>query len=120
MLEGRDDESRRTQPLFDCLGLGTGRYEVGTYWKSGHTQIDLIVLGLDDREVRIIEAKWIARRAGVATGYLTQLLDKRHPQADSPDWHCSRYLALSKDTPAAIRRHAARDDIHILQLSDLF
>ena len=46
--------------------------------------------------------------------------DERHPQADSPDWHCSRYLALPKDTTAAFRRHAARDDIPILQLGDLF
>lgn len=117
--EGRDDESLRTQPLFDKLGLCSGRYAWGTYWRPGKTQIDLVVEGKDDREIRIIEAKWISRAVHAGSTYPEQVLGKVYPTRGAT-WRQSRYLALSKGFSVGFRDKAADKGVRIIELGDLF
>jgi predicted AAA+ superfamily ATPase len=118
--EGCHDESARTQRVFDKLGLRSGRYEWGTYWEQGRTQIDLVVAGLDDREFRIIEAKWISRNVDIASTYLDQLLDKRFDVSARRSWRRSDYLALSRGFSTGFRDSATARGVRIIDLADLF
>lgn len=117
--EGRDDESQRTQPIFGKLGLRSGRYSWGTYWKPGKAQIDLVVEGKDDREIRIIEAKWISRAVHADSTYLEEVLGKLYPTRDAT-WRQSHHLALSKGFSAGFRDKAAGKGVRIIELGDLF
>jgi uncharacterized protein len=118
--QGQDDESMRTAPLFDKLGLRSGRYRVGTYWEAGTTQIDLVVEGLDDREVRIIEAKWIARDPDASSALLDQLRRKVHRPSEPGSWRTSRHLALSRRGSTGFRREARAGGVGLIELADLF
>lgn len=115
---GCDDESARTQPIFERLKLGSGRYQWGTYWEPGRTQIDLVVSGLDDREHRIIEAKWVSGKVNASTDFVRQVLAKQFPLQRG--WRKSHYLVLSADCTAALRRRAAAQGVTIIGLEELF
>lgn len=118
--EGQDDESLRTQALFEKLGLRSGRYRVGTYWEPGKTQIDLVVEGLDDREIRIIEARWIARDPDASSGLLEQVQRKVHRPSEPGSWRTSRHLALSRAGSSGFRREAREQGVGLIGLEDLF
>lgn len=114
--EGCDDVTARTQPLFRKLSLGTGRYRWGTYWEAGKTQIDLLVDGLDDREVRVIEAKWVSRRVHAGSDFPRQVLGKMYEES----WRHSNYLALSGGHTRGLAERAAQQDVGLIGLEDLF
>lgn len=105
---------------FDKLALLSGRYEWGTYWKPGVTQIDLVVAGEDDREVRIIEAKWTSRRIDAASDLPDQLLDKRYEGERRKTWRQSRHIALSSGYTPGFAKRARDQGIGIIELADLF
>ncbi len=118
---GQGDESRRTQGLFRVLGLETGRYQVGTYWDPGKTQIDIVVQGIDDRELRIIEAKWISGRASVTSGLVPEVQNKVYPlPARRYSWRRRSFLALSRGASKGLQTLAARKNVGIIELADLF
>jgi len=114
---GRNDLSARAPGIFQKLKLRTGSYEWGTYWSHGKTQIDIVVRGLDDREVRIIEAKWTNRTVDAASPYPEQVLAKMY---DPQDWRMSFYLALSAGHSQGFGQRAARMGIGLIDLEDLF
>jgi uncharacterized protein len=120
VAEGSTDESMRTPALFEKLGLGSGLYTSGTYWDHDSTQIDLIVENPGDREVRIIEAKWISKAPNAADGFIEQVLAKRHRPRDPGDWTYSHHLALSKPGTKDFTARARRRGVGILELGDLF
>lgn len=114
---GRRDESAREPAIFGKLGLRRGRFRWGTYWQAGQTQIDLVVEGLDDREVRLIEAKWIGRRVTLGSDYTDQVLAKRY----SPDsWRRSHHLVLSAGFSEGFAEQAAHRALGVIELADLF
>jgi len=114
---GRDDLSARSPALFEKLKLRTGNYEWGTYWSHGKTQVDIVVRGLDAREVRIIEAKWIGATVHAGSHYPEQVLTKMY---DPKDWRMSFYLALSSDHTKGFAQRAERMGITLIGLQDLF
>lgn len=118
--QGQIDESRRNPRLFSKLGLEAGRYRVGTYWDPGTTQIDLVVEGLDDREVRIIEVKWIGREPDASSNLLDQVCGKDHHPSEPGSWRTSRYLALSREGTEGFRAEAKARGVRLIGLGDLF
>ncbi len=118
--EGRDDESLRTQPIFDKLALRAGRYTWGTYWEQGRTQIDLVIEGQQDREMRIVEAKWISKRVDATSDFPDQVLSKRYPAKKRGQWRRSHYLALSKGFTRSFLAKTEEKDIRIIEIGDLF
>ncbi len=117
---GQADESARSPALFEKLGLRSGRYRVGTYWEAGTTQIDVVVEGLDDREVRIIEAKWLARDPDASGDLVDQVLRKVHRPSGAGTWRTSHHLALSREGTAGFRREAEARGVGVIVLEDLF
>jgi AAA+ ATPase superfamily predicted ATPase len=113
---GRRDEGARRPPIFDKLGLRRGRFRWGTYWQPGETQIDIVIEGIDDREVRLLEAKWIGRRVSAGNDYKDQVLAKRYPGP----WRKSRHLMLSAGATPGFTAEARRRGVGILGLADLF
>ena len=104
--------------IFDKLGIPERGYDWGHYWAQGVTQVDLVVESAKDRESRVLEAKWIARKADVTRGYLEQVCQKgyRPPRG----FRLSFYLVMSKP-PTKGLREAARDlEVQIVGLEDLF
>lgn len=120
LARGCDDESSRVQPLFTKLALESGRYRWGTYWAHGKTQIDLVIEGIDDREVRIIEAKWISKSADVSSTHLDEVRNKSHPPSTRDGWRRTHHLATSRPGSAGFRRRAEELGIGIIELADLF
>ena len=114
---GRIDQGARSPGIFKKLKLTTGRFEWGTYWSPGKTQIDLVVRGLDDREVRIVEAKWTHRTVDAASNYPEQVLTKMY---DPKDWRMSFYLALSAAHTQGFEQRATRMGVGLIDLEDLF
>lgn len=120
LARGCDDESERNAGLFDRLGLTTGRYRWGTYWVQGQTQIDLVVEGLDDREVRIIEAKWTNQPVHADPNVLDQVLSKRHRPSTPGPWRTSHHLVLSGGCSSSFQEQADAQGMGVIELSDLF
>ena len=114
--QGCDDESLRTQPVFHKLALRPGRYRWGTYWEAGKTQIDLLVVGQDDREVRVIEAKWVSRRVDAGSDFPRQVLDKMYGET----WRRRNFLALSRGHTSGFAERASRQGVGVITLEDLF
>ena len=104
-------------PIYDSLSLREKRYEVGAYWVDKVTQIDLIVESSEDRESRIIEAKWLNQRVDISTSYVDQLKNKKYCSPDG--YKQSRFLlcsgGYSKDFSLSLP-----DNIKILHLEELF
>ncbi len=114
---GRTDLSAREPAIFEKLKLGSGAFEWGTYWSVGRTQIDIVVRGLDDREVRIVEAKWTGRTVDAASPYPEQVLAKMY---DPAQWRMSFHLVLSAPHTRGLAQKAARMGITLIELEDLF
>jgi uncharacterized protein len=120
LARGCNNEAARTQPIFDKLGLRSGPYEWGTYWQAGRSQIDLVVVGLHDREIRIIEAKWISRKVGAMADFPEQALRKQYSVGGRRAWPRSHYLVLSKGHTAAFGQRASAQGVQIIELEDLW
>ncbi len=118
--EGCEDESARTQRLFEKLALPVGPYVWGTYWLPRRTQIDLCISGLADRELRIIEAKWISRTVDASSDFPEQVLGKRISSGARSSWRRRCFLALSKGFSRGFARRAAKESVSIIELEDLF
>jgi predicted AAA+ superfamily ATPase len=103
--------------IFDKLGIPEKGYAWGHYWEQGATQVDLVVESSQDRESRVLEAKWIARKADVTRGYLEQVRQKSYTPPRG--FRLSFYLVMSKP-PTKGLRDAARDlAVQIVGLEDL-
>ena len=110
--------SSMSESVFNKLGIHERGYRWGPYWEQGATQVDLIVESGADRESRVLEAKWIARKAGVAHGYLAEVQQKGY--IPPRGYGLSFYLVLSQAPTQGLRKAAKRQDVQILELNDLF
>jgi hypothetical protein len=118
--QGRDSISRRTPTIFDKLSLRGGGYQCGTYWDPGVTQVDLVVVGEDDRELRIIEAKWISRSVDAGSPFPGQILEKRFGLGERDSWRRSHHLVLSAGHSPGFAQRARERGIGVIELRDLF
>lgn len=118
--EGSADDSARTPHVFEKLGLRTGNYTSGTYWDRWSTQIDLIIESPGDRDVRIVEAKWISKASSVKTEFIDEVLAKKHYPRTTGDWTYSHYVALSKPGTKGFYKKAKRLGVGVIELADLF
>ena len=116
---GKHSLDQRHAPIFTALSLKQINYEIGTYWKPGSTQIDLVVHSKEDREIRIIECKWIATTPGVSTEYVKEVSQKKFPNIPK-DWSRSNWLVLSQKPTKALLEDAEEKGVKVLTLSDLF
>ena len=110
--------SSMSESVFNKLGIHERGYRWGPYWEQGATQVDLIVESGADRESRVLEAKWITRKAGVAHGYLAEVQQKGY--IPPRGYGLSFYLVLSQAPTQGLRKAAKRQDVQIVELSDLF
>jgi hypothetical protein len=120
LRSGCADESRRTQNIFARLSLKKGSYEWGTYWKQGETQIDLVVAGLDDRELRIVETKWIGGAPSDTAAVASQVVSKLYDSGKWKSWHRSHYLVVSGKATESLRTKSAAQGVSVVSLADLF
>jgi AAA+ ATPase superfamily predicted ATPase len=119
MDEGSTDETARTPAVFEKLGLGSGTYTSGTYWDHGGTQINLIIAHPGDREIRIVEAKWISRAPNTNDRFIDQVLEKVHHPRQPGDWTYSHHLVISRQGTKAFYEKAKRKGVRIIELADL-
>ena len=104
--------------IFEKLGLLEKGYDWGHYWEQGATQIDLVVESSRDRESRVLEAKWIARKADVTRGYLEQVSQKGYTPPRG--FRLSFYLVMSKPPTRGLRKAAQELEVQIVGIEDLF
>lgn len=106
------------EKIFSKLGVTREGYDWGQYWEIGKTQVDLVVESARDRESRVIEAKWIARKADVTRGYLQQVKQKAYMPPRG--YRLSFFLVMSRPPTRGLREAARRHEVQIVDLSDLF
>jgi len=117
VIDCRASSSQR-EKLFEKLGISEAGYRWGHHWQWGETQIDLIVESSADRESRVLEAKWLSTTASVTHGYIEQLEEKAyHPPRG---YRISFFLVLSKSPSKGLRNAAAKRDVSLIDLDDLF
>jgi len=117
---GCDDESQRRQGMYTRMSLKKGRYEWGTYWKHGETQIDLVAAGTDDRELRIIEVKWIGGTTPDASGLAKGVVSKLYDTGKWKSWRRSHYLVLSRKAGRTLTQQCAARGVMVVSIDDLF
>ncbi len=100
------------------MGLSHFNYKVGYYWEEGITEVDIIVKAPDARESKIIEAKWISKKASGNTPYIDQVLGKeyRAPKRYTIEY----YLVLSRGWTAPVKKKAKDEEVALMTLKDLF
>ena len=106
------------EPILKKLDLTEESFTVGHYWDERRTQVDLIVENADDRESRVLELKWISNTADLSAGYIEQVRNKEY--SPPKGWTISYHLLLSRPVSAAFRKKAAREQVQVLGLDDLF
>jgi hypothetical protein len=104
--------------IFDKLGISEKGYDWGHCWEQGTTQVDLVVQSSRDRESRVLEAKWIARKADVTRGYLEEVRQKGYTPPRG--YRLSFFLVISKPPTKGLREAARELEVQIVGLEDLF
>ncbi len=118
---GATNTSHRKALLFSKLQLGSSSFQVGTFWTPNQTQIDIVISCNDDRQVRILEAKWKGSAVGLSEGeeFLEALESKAYP-LPRDNWSKKLFLVLSGGATDACKKMARDRDISIITLDDLF
>ena len=116
---GKFNLDHRITPIFSLLTLKQISYEVMTYWIPNKTQIDIVLYSKEDREVRIIECKWLSSKPGSTTDYATETVKKNFPNIPK-DWLRSNWLMLSCAPSEAFVIEGKKNAVSILTLDDLF
>ena len=106
------------EPILEKLALADEEFAVGHYWENGKTQVDLLIEQGEDRETRILELKWISKKAGVKSGYLDEVKGKKY--SPPKGWSVSHHLLLSQAATEPFQKMAAEEEVQILGLEDLF
>ncbi len=114
----RRANSTMHENIFKKLNIHEPNYYFGHYWESNTTQVDLIVESSVDRETRIFEAKWIATKAGLTHGYLEQIRQKTYTPPRG--FRLSFYLVISKSPTKGLKEAAQKQNVQIVELTDLF
>ncbi len=117
---GCDNENERTQSIFQKLALQKGEYKCGTYWIQNKIQVDIIVEGLMDRELRIIEAKWVSSTPDASEDFVNKILEKDFENKTWKSWRKKHYIITSKSTSSGLSKKAKKCNVSLLLLSDLF
>ena len=110
--------SSMDERMFDKLGISEKGFDWGHYWEPGRTQVDLVVESSQDRESRVIEAKWIAGKADVTRGYLEQTFGKGYTPPRG--YRLSFYLVMSKPPTKGLREVAEGFPVQFVGIEDLF
>jgi predicted AAA+ superfamily ATPase len=114
----RRANSSMSEEIFDKLRISEKGYDWGHYWAQGTTQVDLVIESSTDRESRVLEAKWIAKKADVTRGYLEQVCQRTYMPPRG--YRLSFYLAMSKPPTKGLREAAKQLEVQIVGLPDLF
>lgn len=98
--------------------MGIGSYEVGTYWQTGQTQIDIVVACAEDRQMRLIEAKWKGSKISTQECQdLAQELKNKTLPLPNTTWMTSYHLVVSSGVAQSPKLAA---DVQIISLDELF
>ena len=116
---GKSNLSQRSTPMFSAFSLKQISYEVSTYWMAGRTQIDIVLSSKEDREVRIIECKWLSSKLGSTTNYVMDVVRKNFPNIPK-QWHRSNWLMLSRQPSSSLVKEAKENGVTVLTIDDLF
>lgn len=106
------------ETMFRKLGIREPGYIWGHYWRSGETQIDLVVESELDRESRVLEAKWLSTAASVTGGYIEQVEAKAYNPPRG--YRISCFLVMSKVPTKGLRKAADEHNVTLIYLTDLF
>lgn len=116
---GKSNLSQRSTPMFSAFSLKQISYEVSTYWMAGRTQIDIVLSSKEDREVRIIECKWLSSKLGSTTNYVMDVVRKNFPNIPKQR-HRSNWLMLSRQPSSSLIKEAKKNGVTVLTIDDLF
>jgi hypothetical protein len=118
---GIADTAARDAPIFRILELGDATFEVATYWEHGQTQIDILVSCDDDRQVRVLEAKWKASTLTAAeTGVFIKAVAEKTFPLPSKTWSRRNLLILSNGLSPNGMERAMEAHVGVLKLEHLF
>ncbi len=115
---GKDNLMARRERMFNLLGVESVSFNVGTYWLPGETQIDIVVNSVDDRETRVIECKWLGRKAASAD-LLDQVEGKIYPGLKQTGRR-SHFLLLPGGATSSLLSKARSRRVGIIGIDDLF
>ncbi len=115
---GIGNNDNRRANIFNILDLKNVSYEVGTFWKTGQTQIDIVVSCAEDRHIRLIEAKWKGGKIDT-TEFNNLVLQLKNKPFDLPNktWGISHYIAVSGGVS---RSQNQSSNAPLICLEDLF
>lgn len=115
---GIANSDNRQAKIFELLNLKTGSYEVGTYWQTGQTQIDIVVACAEDRQMRLIEAKWKGSKISTPECQdLAQEIKNKSLPLPNTTWTTSYHLVVSSGFAQSPNLAA---DVQIISLDELF
>ena len=112
-------ESRSLKaPIFTKLNLTDPNYEVDSYSLPSVVQVDLTVTHRADREVRLIECKWLTEENKMSKGIVDEVVKK---QINLPKGYTvSRYIVVSHLPSSGLIEYAENHSIKIISCHDLF
>jgi AAA+ ATPase superfamily predicted ATPase len=103
--------------IFKKLCITDLNYEVGTYWKEKQTQIDIVIIGKSDREIRLIECKWVNHSKISINDYIKEIEEKSF--IPPKGFGVSRYLVVSANLDH-IKYSERKSQVGLIGISDLF
>lgn len=114
-----NDRSHSEARIFKKLGLVSPEYQVSSYCDS-LAQFDIIVDSEEDRELRIIEVKWISGKEKVDSKLIEEFANKSIEKLTTTNRKISKHLCLSLEYHKNLEEQGKKLGVNIIFIEDLF
>lgn len=111
-------ERREDQLIIQKLNLRDPNYLIDSFYMPGVRQVDLIVTSHADREIRLIECKWLADTKRVNSQLFQSVAKKTTPLPKG--YSLSRHVVLSKSSDEGLIARGRELGVGVIGLEDLF